>query len=79
MTINSTMLRYAVSGLYMYVGLSFHGVHYSFFFGTVQSLHKACSYPEAMKVSCQIENQAYQARVCVHLDCVYIHSNYIIL
>ena len=40
-------------------------VHYSFF--PIQSLHRACSYPEAMKVSCQIENQAYQARVCIRV------------
>ena len=37
----------------------------------VQSLHRACSYPEAMKVSCQIENQAYQARVCINVLCVH--------
>ena len=32
-----------------------------------QSLQKACSYPEAMKVSCQIENAEYQGKV----SCVY--------
>ena len=33
----------------------------------VQSLHRACSYSEAMKVSCQIENQTYQAKASTYI------------